>query len=251
MKGLVLFLGESFRLGGQHSRNRGHPQSYDSQIKASNSHIRFIKHMNINIDVYIASYTTQYSSKLLDIYKPYLIHFDMYNTCIGLNNLFFNSLKKIKSKYDFIMYIRIDIYLKKKFLDIFNINTSTILFPSICMIPHDKVDCDPRVNDVFLFIPCKYFKYIKNIKLGHETWHILMKTTDLTYADIETLVYTYHDSDSSKDYNPFYYIVNRERCKIMHSPDIIFNKYKYGKIEPLIIYTNKVVKWNFLKKFVN
>ena len=52
-----------------------------------------------------------------------------------------------------------------------------------------------------------------------------MKNTDLTYEDLGTIINTYHDSDSSKDYNPLYYIVNRPENIIWHSEGDIFNKH--------------------------
>ena len=52
-----------------------------------------------------------------------------------------------------------------------------------------------------------------------------MKNTDLTYDDLDTMINTYHDSDSSKDYNPLYYIVNRPENIIWHREGHIFNKH--------------------------
>ena len=51
-----------------------------------------------------------------------------------------------------------------------------------------------------------------------------MQKTDLTYKDIDTMIHTYHDSDSFKDYNPLYYIVNRQQTDIDHSKGYIFDK---------------------------
>jgi hypothetical protein len=76
-----------------------------------------------------------------------------------------------------------------------------------------------------LFIPKKYYKYIPNISCDHNTWRNLMKNTDLTYDDLDTMINTYHDSDSSKDYNPLYYIVNRPENIIWHREGHIFNKH--------------------------
>ena len=46
MKGLIILFGESFRLGGQDTRNRGSIEAYSEQIKASESHIKFIEHIS-------------------------------------------------------------------------------------------------------------------------------------------------------------------------------------------------------------
>jgi hypothetical protein len=84
---------------------------------------------------------------------------------------------------------------------------------------------------MLLFIPKKYFKYIGNMDFlpigddGHRLWAQLIKTTDLTYNDLDTMIHTFHDSDSAKDYNPLYYIVNRNQQTIFHSEGNVFDKY--------------------------
>lgn len=235
MNGLILFLGESFRLGTQFTRNRGSPESYDEQIKACKSHIDFIEN-NItkfnmeSISVFIASYTTQFDNQLLSIYEKYLIGNDLYPDCIGLNNLFHNSINKIENieKYDFILFIRIDACLKTHFLNVFNPNINMILYPTIVWKHACRYENHPIINDAILFIPNKYYKYITNIDIGHFTWFYLMQTTDLTYDDMDTMIHTYHDSDSFKDYNPLYYIVNRPQTNILHSEGHIFDKYTFN-----------------------
>ena len=41
------------------------------------------------------------------------------------------------------------------------------------------------------------------------------------------MIHTYHDSDSYKDYNPLYYIVNRPESKETHSNGYIFDKMRF------------------------
>jgi len=43
--GLLILFGESFRLGGQGNRNTGSEQSYEEQINAAKSHIKFISNL--------------------------------------------------------------------------------------------------------------------------------------------------------------------------------------------------------------
>lgn len=234
MNGLILFLGESFRLGNQGTRNRGSLKSYDEQINACNSHIRFIEHIikkyQLNkIDVYISSYTTQYDNDLLSIYNKYLLGHIFHANPIGLNNLFHSSLDKIKNyEYDFILFIRIDLFLKDYFMEVFNPKIDIILFPTICFIPFNISHGDPRVNDMLIFIPKKYYRYLRYIEISHDSWHKIIKHTNLCYDDMDTMINTYHDSDSNKDFNPLYYIVNREENKIFHSEGHIFDKKKFN-----------------------
>ena len=101
MKGIFLFYGEAFRLGGQHTRNTGAIESYHEQMKACYSHMDLIHHLN-HIDVYISSYTTQYDNDLLQVYDN-VIGYQFYEQLIGQQNLIDNGLKKINvNKYDFI-----------------------------------------------------------------------------------------------------------------------------------------------------
>ena len=141
MKGLFLFIGESFRYGSQKTRIRGTIESYDEQIKACKSHIKFIENVEqkYNLeksDVVISSYTTTYDAELIAIYEKYLVSSTFQQTLIGLTNIFHNTLLNTKNvninNYDFIFYIRIDLFLKDYLLKVMDITKNKILFPSIC-----------------------------------------------------------------------------------------------------------------------
>lgn len=233
MKGLIILLGESFRQGNQGTRIRGTKESYEDQIKACNSHILLIKHLeNIyktKISVYVSTYKTQYTDELLKIYNEYIIGNIIYDNVIGINNLFNNSISNIQNieSYNFIFVNRIDLFFKDYFLEVFNPNWTTIRFPTICFIPHHKCGTHPRVNDMMLFIPKKYYKYIHNIHICHESWYNIIKNTDLKYDDMDTMLNTYHDSDSFKDLNPIYRIVNRIECNKTHTQGVIFDKFNF------------------------
>jgi GR25 family glycosyltransferase involved in LPS biosynthesis len=204
-KGLMLLLGEAFRSGGGGNRTRGRVESYEAQIEASKTHLQFIKSIkeknNIDMSILLTTYTTQYDSELINLYKPYMLGKQIYNSPIGLNALFHNSIKSVSNiqEYEFIIFIRVDLFLKAEFLNIFNPSWNTIIFPSITWLKCSKVKNDPRVNDMMIYIPRKYYNYINNIQFtptGHELWHHLIKTTNLTYDDLDVMINTYHDSDS-------------------------------------------------------
>lgn len=122
--------------------------------------------------------------------------------------------------------MRIDLFLKDKFFEIFNPHDDKLLFPSICFKPHHKVKNHPRVNDMMLFIPKKFFNFINKIELEHNTWYNLVVYHNFTYENFDVMLNTYHDSDSAKDHNPIYHIVNRPENSIHHTKDI-FNKYNF------------------------
>ena len=232
MKGLIILFGESFRLGSQGNRNRGSNESYNEQIKAAESHMRFIKHLkttkNIDIDVHISSYETQFSDNLNAVYLKVLGAFTFYHGLLGQNTLIQNALKNITNidEYDFALIMRIDLFLKNKFDETFDPYSDKILFPSICFKPHHKAGNHPRVNDMMMFVPKKYFNLLNKINLHHGTWYDLVVDHGRSYQDLDVMLNTYHDSDSEKDYNPIYYIVNRPENSIHHTKDL-FDKYNF------------------------
>jgi hypothetical protein len=231
--GLLILFGESFRLGGQGNRNTGSEQSYEEQINAAKSHIKFISNLkkkNINISVSINSYSTRYDKNLTYIYKDVLYDSIFYTNLLGVNTLINNCINRVENitSYDFILCMRIDLFLKDKFMDIFKLDDDKILFPSICFEPHHKIGIHPRVNDMMMYIPKKYIIFFKQngINLVHETWYNLVTNYNFNYEQLDTMLNTYHDSDSAKDYNPIYYIVNRHESSI-HTTKKIFNKYNF------------------------
>ena len=236
MNSLLILFGESFRLGGQCNRNRGSEKSYKEQINASLSHIKFIESLkknNINMTVSINSYTTKFNNSLNEIYKSVLVDSEYYENLIGMNKLIHNCIDRITNinNYDFILCMRIDLFLKDlflkdKFFESFNPYSNKILFPSVCFKPFHKCGIHPRVNDMMMFIPKKYFDFIKKFELSHNSWHDLIVSHKLSYEDLDMMLNTYHDSDSAKDFNPIYYIVNRN-VNNTHKTKEIFDKYNF------------------------
>jgi hypothetical protein len=229
-KSLLILFGESFRLGGQGNRNIGSEQSYGAQLKAAQTHINFILNLqkqNINMVVCINSYTTQYDNDLINIYKDVLYDSVFYTKLLGQNKLIHNCIERINiNDYNFILCMRIDLFLKDRFMEIFNPDSNTILFPSICFEPYHKVGNHPRVNDMMMFIPQKYLNFFKEKKfdLSHNTWYDLIEKHHFNYNDLDMMLNTYHDSDSAKDNNPIYYIVNRPENS-NHTTKKKFDKY--------------------------
>ena len=186
MKGLLVILGESFREGKQHSRTIGTKTSYQGQMEASGTHINFIYHLqqkNITVEVYLASYCTNYDKDLSNIYKPHLVGCDFHKERLGFTNLFYITAKKIKNinSYDFVFFLRVDLFLKQGLFDVFDPNWTTIRYPSVCWIKGCKVNNSPRVSDVMLFVPKKYYNYIVDIRnihiLNHNGWDQILRYT--------------------------------------------------------------------------
>jgi hypothetical protein len=230
MKGCIVLIGEAFRKGGQYSRLRGLPESFEDQINACKSHIKLINlietiHFISKIDVVIESYTTSYDKILSSLYKDNLIHSTFHPDAIGLNNLIKDSINHIKlSEYNFIFFMRIDLCFKNRFYEVFDPNWDTIKFPTVCFKERSVYKNFPRINDTMLFLPRKYFDRIQYINLCHESWYNLRMSGQFKVEDLNVMIDTYHDSDSAKDYNPLYRIVNRPESKVWHSEGYKFKK---------------------------
>jgi len=229
MKGIFLLLGEAFRTGGQGSRVKGEIRSLLEQEIACYSHIDFIKFLkkeyNIDIKVFVTSYHTRYDKKLLKIYKNYLVGNAVYDRPLGLNKLYDQSMKKIKkSEYDFIFIIRLDLFLKPYLFKVFK-PWDKIMYPTVCWTLHGRDHMYknfPRINDMIMYIPKKYFYC--NIRICHESWFFLRRQNGkLRNNEIGTMIKTFHDSDSQKDWNPLYRIVNRPQSKNWYSKGQEFN----------------------------
>ena len=206
-------MGESFRLGGQSTRNRGSPESYNEQKMACKTHVEFMNkysnELNFDFDIIIHSYTTRYQDELVSWYpNEKIIKKVFHSEPIGYNNIVNKSIDNIDiSKYDFMQFIRIDLYLKPEF--IFTISNK-IRFSFVCWKKLCVYNGVHRVADMMLYIPSNHFD--KGIYLSHEAYYDYLHNTSITENDMEFCIPTNHDSDSAKDFNPLYYIVNRIRA---------------------------------------
>ncbi len=259
----IILVGESFRMGNQHTRIRDVPESINEQLLACKSHVDFFENLiakyNTTIKVIISSYTTVYKNKLMEFYDKYDTIYQFEDELIGIEQ----SIKNVYNYIQFdtnILLLRIDLFLKQKLMDLFNPFFDKILYPSICFFPYDICKNNyPRVNDMFTYIPHKYLYKIDVHKImNHDGWYILCNLFNLKYNDIDVLINTYHDSNSYKCWNPLYKIVNRlesennnplynevnkDEFEIWYSKDLIFNKYdiKYKPYEDINKYNWGIV----------
>lgn len=230
-KCLILILGEYFRDLTKRSVSYKNEEVFQDQHKAILSHVDFINFIksqhNISPTVVIKSYKNYYESCLIDFYKSNNIDissFDFFSDLkytSGLFNLSINSIEDINI-YDFILYIRPDLELKTFFKKVFNPDEKKILFPSVCFSfnsYHIQNNLYPRVSDTITFIPKNVYNRINlnNFFIGHESWEWLLKNGLKKEDDlIGTFLKTLHDSDSAKDWNPIYRIVNRAQQEKWH-----------------------------------
>ena len=123
---LVLLWGESFRFAPQMSRGSCIHESKIRQNIASLSHNKFIKNLKkkgYETDLFINVH------KLPNDYKNYLLY--LYSTCniiqsdfneninseIEMLNNCYDKFNLINNNYDYFIMIRVDLYLKKYFLE--------------------------------------------------------------------------------------------------------------------------------------
>ena len=144
---------------------------------------------------------------------------ESYNEQIKAANSHISFIKYLNSKN-----INVDVYISSyatKFT-----NDLIDIYKDV-LIGHDFYEnLIGQGNSIIIFIPIKYYKYLQFLHFGdgHGQWAYLINNTDLKYDDLDTMLSTFHDSDSAKDFNPIYYIVNRKETLIHRNIGEIFNK---------------------------
>jgi hypothetical protein len=244
MNGLILLIGESFRVGGQTTRVKGTPESFPFQQVASESVMRFVNlRSEISWKLVINSYTTPYDDLLCSFYSDKLVDQNFHPDVIGYEALYRDSLRRweeLISKQDFILFLRIDLELKDLFVEIFE-PSSKILFPSVCFLKDDchLLENKPRVSDTLLYVPRRFFSVLYEIDvLGHYGW---LHLSNHGVEDIGTMLPTFHDSDSAKDWNPLYRIVGRVQELNHYSKGFVLDNL-LPKKDDTAIYFNTLVR---------
>ena len=238
----LVLIGESFRTGAQHSRIKGEDGSSADQIEACRTHVDFIKHMkqqwNYDCDLYIHTYSTKFDQDLHDVYAAINAPIaETYLTQMCTHSMNCHVHRAVQcitgdwETYDFVWFMRIDLYLKPHLEKIVSTEQlcTKILYTSMCWIGCHKAGVYPRVNDTMLTVPKKYFDVLKrgDLTLCHDGWLNICrnaKFNDVNPEDIDLIMYTLHDSDSAKDWNPIYRIVNRGANNVWASKGLTFNR---------------------------
>lgn len=244
---LLMITGESFRDGGQNSRKKDTNISLDTQLLATDTHLKFMSSItnkyNIDFDVQILSYKTKFQDKLIEKYAKhnttYKFYDKYYRDRTQLTNS--NKIENIQEKYIGVLVIRPDMFLKDYFIDMFNPFVEKIFYISVCFLYyHTCKNKAPRINDTSIYIPSKYFQkiyYDIGIKLYHESIADYLGH-GLSLSDFDFWLHSLHDSDSAKDYNPLFYLVSRPINKVWHSysyeidnekflPELVYKKFNY------------------------
>jgi hypothetical protein len=224
-KCILVFISGSFRLGGQGNMSLGDPRSYEEQKQACMSHVAFCKHLesvhNVSPEIHLNTYETRYSSEMLQWYSEYPVTHVFHKTLLGYTGIMDDAVARLQLEEDdheFVLFIRADLLLKPDFFNV-NVFERRLCFSSICFTLKNwhLHNGFPRVADLILLVPRNLFNLIRDrkISLNHDSYeHYLAH--GLKNTDIGFLVDTFHDSDSQKDWNPIYKIVNRPETTRWH-----------------------------------
>jgi hypothetical protein len=239
---LICYYGGGFRDGNMESTTQDTDDGYKNQEYASKTHIKLhniLKEKHINYDIIINTYDSKYIDKLTEWYKPDELIINKINKTIkstdGRDNLITEICKKINKEYDFILFIRIDLFLKPDFYKVLNFDSNKIKFLAH---HYDPKNChsyskngDPVIVDLFLYIPKKY-NYIldNNFYLMHDSWEYYKKTYHLTDNDMGFMTTLMFDANTYKDLNPYYVISGRPENKKIHN-ELKDNSNNYGLYE--------------------
>jgi len=217
--------GESFRKGSQCTRSIGTPDSYDDQVLACTTQlqlIQLIESKGIEVHVYIYTYTTQYDSHLVAIFKNYIKQVIFLDSLLSSqSHLISFGLDQIEiEKYDMVSILRIDLVLKYDFFKLFDPFSNKIVFPSVTWYKDRFTPKgNPRINDIFYFFPKSKYSILYQAKDKLEFYHTFIDNVDIQPDDYTFMTDLYIDSDSEKDFSILTRISNRPECTIFHSPD--------------------------------
>ena len=240
----VVVIGECFRMGGQNSRDVDNSDAYDGQMQACASHVQFVAQMmdtyNMAGSVYLVTKNTCFNQNILDAYGSLLqnhafIARELEHEITSVNAHMHRGVDLVLPDlhmYQFVMFCRVDLCLEPYLTQVLKPTRirSKILYPSICWIGRHLHMGKPRVNDMFFVVHRKFYPLLRDklLTLTHDSWYDNLKFVD--DADMDVLLDTYHDSDSAKDWNPLYYIVNRRRSPTWRSKGKVLDR---ASMEPV------------------
>ena len=227
-KFLIVSMGETFRyrLDGNH-RGRGNSESYDLQMKASESHLKLLDKISefckCDIFYHFYSMNAKFDSDLVELYssKKHKVDGHFTDGLIGENNFYNKTYSLLSQKdltnYESILFIRSDFFLKPYFTTIYNYTDPRILFAhvnEICRGYHVNHFNEPSVNYMLLHIPNKFFDNLLNGKIMdyHGSYSHCLRN-GIVRQDIWFMLDTYHSSNSEIIWNPIFHQVGRNENK--------------------------------------
>ena len=256
-KCLLVYYGGSFREGNIGSTKSDTKYGYESQKHASISHLKLKKVLNekgFQTDILINTRDTSYKNDLLNWYDPFnLIINKIPNKIHGKSFMIQSCVNNInnldKEEYNFILFIRIDLFLKPDFYKILDTESNKIMFLANNYNPRDckhTINKDPTIVDLFIYIPKPYYYILdKNFMLEHNSWTYYKKKYNLNDSNMAFMSTLKFDSNTIIDNNPYYVMSSRKENKELHKnttnnicPKYIEQNQKYIE-NPTEYYLNK------------
>lgn len=224
----LIIRGEAFRKGNQNNRDDGKAESYDEQKEACATHmalVRRIESLGYKVDIYIDSYHTQYDNELLEWYGSNVKDSRFHTTKFASQRMLIkDSLDMLKDSldtYDALMILRTDLFLKERFINEYNPDTQTVQFPFIMWTLNIRTpDGNPMVTDTIFHFPRAHYDKLYGLYEG-KSWgntnHAFLDVVPLEYEkDYSLMTKHFHDSDSAKDFNPYYRMIGRPESTKWH-----------------------------------
>ena len=268
---LLVFYGETFRNGGQMTRNRDNNiDTIERQFITTDSHIRLINYitniLKINCETALLTYKfiEELDLKLIKLYNPvnYELHDDPLNPTWKsrystgeaamleyLSTCFKNII--INNNYSHVLFIRIDFYIKQYFYECLNFNDSIFFsFPDLNssfeknfikyknmkeFLIADNVDFNICHN--ISQYPKKFYHLLFEKKILSFTHHIyiyLINNNLVKLEDIDFFIKTFHTSCSNLSYNPIWANSGRKELLIYKDHNTYNNRLLEGNINYFI-----------------
>jgi len=219
-KVLLVLWGESFRSGGQMTRTRGTGDYFAKQKSATLSHLELLdrirKEHSLECDILLNSFTLnpEDDNSLISWYSDYGSKFIHHLHEKGFakeeetRSDTYDKTLDIIDDYEYVLFVRLDLRLKKYFIDNFYLDPEQIIFAHI-----DRHCQTFSVCDQIMLFPKKFFYTIKEkviYTLGHNARNSLIKYDKDLINHIDYFVYTLHICSTDLGWNPLYTQVGRK-----------------------------------------
>lgn len=245
-KTLFVFTGESFRINGSRNHhNNGCIESYLPQKLATESQlvtIDNIKKIN-NIDCDIAFFTYSINDKLNSELKEWyskngnLIYYEFLDKlCQSEEHFNTHVCQKLYnmdlSKYNFIIIVRIDFYLKNMFTTKLKFINDKVIFGHIDPNLDLCNEYIPSVSHTIMIIPQKYYDIVFKDSLWMPHYVGQLIGAKIGYDKIDFLIYSCHFLTTCMEWNPLYINCGRKYSNKLESKTLCYS------IDPPMFYEN-------------
>jgi hypothetical protein len=227
---LLVLWGESYRSGKQMTRTRGTKNYLERQHIACDSHINLINKLNTEYktDVFINTYKLNNidDNNLIEYYKKnnveilkYIFHDNIFSSEEHfLDNMYDNVNNLLETiNYDYVILLRIDLYIKSMFIKNITLEPDKIQFPHIDSnmdfnMEHFFLTKEIAICHFIMICPKKFYDIIKK-KIIYNTTHSIYNkilNSGISIDNVKFMLNTLHICSTDSGWNPLYIQVGRE-----------------------------------------